>query len=109
MEQIKLNSLKFALDFSMQLNQTNPSKDYNYVIIEKDDNNVTITEDTAYPIEKEDYNMLMFVDSQLRDAPIKPLEKWKKLLDRLAELDGLVFITIQYRPIPKDSKHEGNK
>ena len=108
MEQIKLNSLKFALDFSMQLNQTNPSEEYNYVIIEKDDNNVTITEDTAYPIEKKDYNMLMFVDSQVKDAPIKPLEKWKKLLDRLTELDGLVFITIQYRPIPKKSTHESN-
>ena len=108
MEQIKLNSLKFALDFSMQLNQTNPSEEYNYVIIEKDDNNVTITEDKAYPIENEDYNMLMFVDSQLKDAPIKPLEKWKKLLDKLTELDGLVFITIQYRPIPNDPAHEGN-
>lgn len=108
MEQIKLNSLKFALDFSMQLNQTNPSEEYNYVIIEKDDNNVTITEDTAYPIENEDYKMLMFVDSQLKDAPIKPLEKWKKLLDRLAELDGLLFITIQYRPIPNEPTHESN-
>lgn len=108
MEQIKLNSLKFALDFSMQLNQTNPSEEYNYVIIEKDDNNVTITEDTAYPIENEDYKMLMFVDSQLKDAPIKPLEKWKKLLDRLTELDGLVFITIQYRPIPNEPTHESN-
>lgn len=108
MEQIKLNSLKFALDFSMQLNQTNPDIGSNYVIIEKEDDMVTITKDSDYPIEKEDYNMLMFVDSQLKDAPIKPLEKWKKLLDRLAELDGLVFITIQYRPIPNDPAHEGN-
>lgn len=108
MQQIKLDSLKFALDFSMQLNQTNPDIGSNYVIIEKDDDMVTITKDSDYPIEKEDYNMLMFVDSQIKDAPIKPLEKWKKLLDRLTELDGLVFITIQYRPIPKDSKHEVN-
>lgn len=108
MEQIKLNSLKFALDFSMQLNQTNPSKDYSYVIIQKTEDNIIITEDDDYPIENADYNMLMLVDSQLKDAPIKPLEKWKKLLDRLAELDGLVFITIQFRPTPNDSANESH-
>lgn len=108
MEQIKLSSLKFALDFSMQLNQTNPGEDYNYVIIQKTEDNVIITEDDNYPIEDADYKMLMFVDSQLKDAPIKPLEKWKKLLDRLAGLDGLVFITIQFRPTPNTPTDESH-
>lgn len=108
MEQFKVNSLKFALDFSMQLNQTNPSENYSYVIIEKNGDDVTITEDDSYPVEDADYKMLMFVDSQLKAAPIKPMEKWKKILDRLAELDGLVFITIQFRPMPKTPANESN-
>lgn len=108
MEQFKVNTLRSALDFSMQLNQTNPSENYSYVIIEKTGDKLTITEDKSYPIEDADYKMLMFVDSQLRNAPIKPLEKWKKLLDRLAELDGLVFITVQFKPNPKTPEHESN-
>lgn len=108
MEQFKVNSLKFALDFSLQLNQTNPSENYSYVVIGKTDDDFTITEDNSYPVEDTDYKMLVFVDSQLKDAPIKPIEKWKKILDRLAELDGLVFVNIQFRPSPKTSAHESN-
>jgi len=108
MEQIKLNSLKLALDFSLQLNQTNPSENYNYVVIGKTEDDFTITEDNSYPVEDADYKVLVFVDSQLKDAPVKPIEKWKKILDRLAELDGLVFINIQFRPSPKTPTDESN-
>lgn len=108
MEQMKSSAFVFALDFSMQLNQTNPNKDYSYVVIEESDSHVVITEDNSYPIEDGRYNMVMFVDSQLKDAPIQSLEKWKKLLDRFSELDGTVFISIQYRPIPNDPAHESN-
>lgn len=110
MNPLQVNSIKYALDFTMQLNLTNPSDHYTYIAVQKSENQITVTEDVAYPIEECDYEMLMMVDSQVRDAPIKPLEKWKKLLDRLAELDGTILVTIQFRPDqkPNTPKHESH-
>lgn len=110
MNPIQVSSLKYALDFTMQLNQTNPSDHYTYIAVQKSEDQITITDDVVFPIEDTDYQLLMTVDSQIKDAPIKPLEKWKKLLDRLAQLDGMIVLSIQFRPDPKPNSpdHESH-
>lgn len=109
MEKIDFLTFKFALDFSKHLNEFNPKKDSNFIVIEQSDQKLSIQEDTSFPIEEKDFQMLIFVDSQDSKESNKPTLKWEKLLRRLSKLDGSLFITMQFTPTKNSSKDESNK